>query len=126
MTTSNHHGAQLAALYSLWGGWIEAIGDKRDQLFGGVLDAADCFQSSAFDSLHGFYRSALSNLHSATELVAIGAPGNRSPNDRDYLRWKKQNLGSLPFASCIRKLRGVTNPAMQALMLKPNGWLEAL
>jgi hypothetical protein len=126
LTTSNHHGAELAALRTLWGGWIEAIGDEQDELFSGMLDATDCFQASAFDSLHGFYRSALSNLRSAIELVAIGVLGNLSPNDRDYLRWKKQNLGSLPFASCIRKLRGVTNPAMQALMLKPNGWLEVL
>jgi hypothetical protein len=52
--------------------------------------------------------------------------GNLSPNDRDYIRWKKQNRGSLPFASCNRKLRGVTNTAMQTLIFKPNGWLEAL
>ena len=99
MTTSNHHGAQLTALYSLWGGWIDAIGDKQDELYGGMLDAGDCFQSSAFESLHGFYRSAVSNLRSAIELVAIGVLGNLSPNDRDYLRWNKQNRGSLPFAS---------------------------
>jgi hypothetical protein len=75
LTTSNHHGAQLGTLYSLWGDWVEAIGDKQDGLFAGMLDGADCFQASAFDSLHGFYRSALSNLRSAIELVAIGALG---------------------------------------------------
>ena len=89
LTTSNHHGSQLAALYSLWGDWVEAIGSDHDELFTAMLDAADCLQASTFNSLHGYYRSALSNLRSAIELVAIGTLGNRSPNDVDYLRWKK-------------------------------------
>lgn len=126
LTTSNHHGTQLATLYALWGDWLEAIGDKHDDLFAGMLDAADCFQASTFNSLHGYYRSALSNLRSALELVAIGALGNLSPADKDYLRWKKQNIGSLPFASCLRKLRGATVPAVRASVLKPNGWLDDL
>jgi hypothetical protein len=46
ITTSNHHGTQLAALYTLWGDWLEAIGEKEeDALFSPMLDAADCFQS---------------------------------------------------------------------------------
>lgn len=98
ITTSNHHGSQLAALYLLWGDLLEAIGDEQDELFTGMLDAADCFRASTFDSLHGYYRSALSNLRSALELVVIGSLGNLSPNDKDYLRWKKQNVGSLPFS----------------------------
>src|SRR5258708_3781029 len=76
LTTSNHHGTQLAMLYRLWGDWIDAIGDTQDEFFAGMLDAADCFQASAFDSLHGYYRSAVSNLRSAIELIAIGALGN--------------------------------------------------
>lgn len=126
ITTSNHHGSQLAALYTLWGGWVEAIGDEHDELFTGMLDAADCFQASTFDSLHGYYRSALSNLRSAIELVAIGSLGNLLPNDKDYLRWTKQNLGSLPFASSIRKLRGATAKPISTVILKPNGSIEAL
>lgn len=126
ITTSNHHGSQLAALYLLWGDFIEAIGDEQDELFAGMLDALDCFRASTFDSLHGYYRSALSNLRSALELVAIGSLGNLSPNDRDYLRWKKQNVGSLPFSTAVKKLRGVTNARAQALVFIPKGWLEAL
>jgi hypothetical protein len=126
ITTSNHHGTQLAALYSLWGGWLEAMGDTHDELFSGMLDAADCYQASTFDSLHGFYRSALSNLRSAIELVAIGSLRNHTPSDRDYLRWKKQNVGSLPFASCIGKLRRGTKVALPPSTLEPNSWAEAL
>ena len=126
ITTSNHHGSQLATLYLLWGDLLEAIGDEQDELFAGMLDAVDCFQASTFDSLHGYYRSALSNLRSALELVAIGSLGNLSPNDSDYLRWKKQNVGSLPFSTAMKKLRGVTNAHVQALIFKPKGWLEAL
>jgi hypothetical protein len=103
ITTSNHHGSQLAALQSLWGDWLEAMGDEpHDELFIGMLDAADCFRASTFDCLHGYYRSAIFNLRSAIELVAVGCLGNLSPNDQDYLRWRKQNIGSLPFASCVR------------------------
>jgi hypothetical protein len=60
------------------------------------------------------------------ELVAIGSLGNLSPNDSDYLRWKKQNVGSLPFSTAMKKLRGVTNAHVQALIFKPKGWLETL
>src|SRR5580692_8012910 len=63
LTTSNHHGSQLAALHSLWGDWLDAHGcDYEEELFGAMLDATDCFQSSTFDALHGYYRSATSNL----------------------------------------------------------------
>ncbi len=126
LTTSNHHGSQLAALYSLRDGWLEAIGDDQDELFTGMLDASDSFQASTFDSLHGYYRSALANLRSAVELVAIGTLGNRSPTDTDYIRWKKQNVGSLPFATAVRKLRGATKGPLSAKAFEPNGWLEAL
>jgi hypothetical protein len=126
LTTSNHHGSQLTTLYTLWGDWVEAIGDTQDELFGGMLDAADCFQASAFDSLHGYYRSAVSNLRSAIELIAIGSLGNLAPADPDYPRWKKQNIGGLPFATCIRKLRGATKESIRTTVLKPAGWIEAL
>jgi hypothetical protein len=125
LTTSNHHGAQLETLYSLWGNWIEAIGDERkDELFDGMLDGADCLQACTFDSLHGYYRSAVSNLRSALEVVAIGSLGNLLPNDSDYLRWREHHMGSLPFKSCMRKLRGVTDGPVRTSVLRPGGWLE--
>jgi hypothetical protein len=126
LTTSNHHGRQLATLYALWADWIEAIGDDLDELHGGMLDAADCLQASTFDSLHGYYRSAVANLRSALELIAIGALGNRAPQDKDYVRWKKHNLGSFPFQSCVRKLRGATSGSVPASVLKPGGWADTL
>jgi hypothetical protein len=127
LTTSNHHGSQLAALHSLWGGWLHAIGDDddHDELFTCMLDAAACFQASTFDSLHGYYRSAITNLRSAIELVAIGSLGNRCPTDTDYVRWTKRNVGSLPFATAVKKLRGATKGSVSALAFK-HGWLQAL
>jgi len=119
-TTSNHHGSQLAAAYSLWGDWVEAIGDDHDEMFTGMLDAADCFQASTFNLLHGYYRSALANLRSAIELVAIGSLGNRSPADPGYVRWAKHNIGSLPFATAVRKLRGATKGSTSARGFEPN------
>jgi hypothetical protein len=126
LTTSNHHGKQLATLYGLWGDWIEAIGEDHDELHGSMLDAADCLQASTFDSLHGYYRSAVANLRSALELIAIGALGNLAPQDGDYVRWKKHNLGSFPFQSCMRKLRGATSREVRASVLKPGGWADTL
>jgi hypothetical protein len=80
LTTSDHHGRQLAALHALWSDWLDAMGDDQDELFTGMLDAADCLQGNAFDALHGFYRSAVANLRTTIELVAIGALGNLAPN----------------------------------------------
>ncbi len=91
-----------------------------------MLDASDCFQASTFDSLHGYYRSALANLRSAVELVAIGTLGNHSPTDTDYIRWKKQNVGSLPFATAVRKLRRATKGPLSVKPFEPNGWLDVL
>jgi len=79
LTTSNHHGSQLATLHNLWGDWIRAQGYNHEELSEATLDATDCFQSSTFDALHGYYRSALSNLRSALELVAIGTLGKTPP-----------------------------------------------
>src|SRR5689334_11998588 len=68
---SDHNGTHLRLLYELWSDWIEAIGDPdhRDELFSCMLDANDCLQCANFDLLHGFYRSAISNLRTALELV---------------------------------------------------------
>lgn len=126
LTTSNHHGKQLGTLYELWGDWVEAIGDDHDELSGGMLDAGDCLQASTFGFLHGYYRSAVANLRSAIELIAIGALGNLAPQDKDCVRWKKHNLGSFPFQSCVRKLRGATSGAVPVSVLKPSGRADSL
>ncbi|WP_316203932.1 hypothetical protein [Bradyrhizobium sp. SZCCHNS3051] len=127
LTTSNHHGAQLGTLYGRWADWIDAVDDgQEDELFDGMLEAADCFQASTFDSLHGFYRAAAANLRSALELIAIGALGNLAPKDVDYERWKERNLGSFPFSSCMKKLRGATSGVVRTPVLKAGGWPETL
>jgi hypothetical protein len=124
LCTSNQHGSQLGVLHSLWGRWLEAIGDDKDEeLFTGMLDAADCFQASTFNALHGFYRSGISNLRSALELVAIGTLGNLSPEDKTYFRWKTSSIGSLPFRAVTRKLRRAAKSFDASSLRKP---LEAL
>lgn len=65
LMTSEHHGTKLALLYTLSADWIQVFDyDDRDDLTDAMLDAADWFgfQASVFDSLHGFYRSSISNL----------------------------------------------------------------
>jgi hypothetical protein len=71
--TSNHHGNLLKILYSLWGAWIEAVGENQDFLYDTILDAADEFQATTFNSLAGYYRQAIGCLRSALELITIGA-----------------------------------------------------
>lgn len=75
--------------------------------------------------MHGYYRSALANLRSALELVAIGTLGNLSPNDEVYSRWKK-NEGDLAFPSCRKRLHGAAKEPVRTLLFKQSGWMEGL
>ncbi len=104
---SDHNGSRLKLLHSLWGDWIEAIGDpdKPDEIYNCMLDAADCFQCANFNFLHGFYRTALAELRTAFELVMIGVYGTLNPNDKDYCDWKAGN-GDLNFRRCRKRLFG--------------------
>jgi hypothetical protein len=123
---SNHHGSALKLLNSLSSDWMESVGDplKPDKHFAGMLDAGDCFQCATFDFLHGYYRSALSNLRSALELVTIGAYGNLKPKDPDYLRWSKGG-GDLTFPNSRGRLRKVV-PKPIAWFVKQQSWPEQL
>ncbi len=121
---SNHHGSLLAKLYGLWGDWIEAIGDEQDAMSGAMLDAADCFKSSTFDFLHGFYRSSISNLRTAVELVSIGALGNTDAKNQAYKRWNEAG-GEIPFFGCLRYLRK-TPGGRSAKFISANGIVEQL
>lgn len=88
--TSDHNGHRLALLYSLWDDWIEATAnpEEPDELFDCMLYATDAFQCTNFLFLHGYYRAAMAELRVALELVMIGAYGNLTPNDKDYVIWK--------------------------------------
>lgn len=123
LTTSNHHGRQLQTLYTFWGAWLEAIGEDEDALYGAMLDAADCFQSSTFDALHGYYRSALSNLRAALDVVAIGTVGNLAPTDPVYAKWKAGNA-RLVFPRA--QLRRLTHEPVSSLLFKQDGWMDDL
>ena len=49
LITSEHHGTELALLYTLWADWIQVFEyDDRDELTDAMLDAGDCFQATAF------------------------------------------------------------------------------
>jgi len=78
---SDHNGIRLKLLYSLWGDWVEAIGnpDKPDEIYNCTLDAADAFEGAHFNFLHGYYRVALAELRVALELVLIGTFGSLQP-----------------------------------------------
>jgi hypothetical protein len=127
MRISNHHGAELKLLYSLHGDWIGATGnpEEPDNLFSGMLDAADCFQCATFNFLHGYYRSAISDLRSALELVEIGSFGNVRPDDPVYLRWKAGGA-DLAFPSCRNRLQKAVGGAPLAWFLKAGAWPEQL
>jgi len=85
----------MALLYTLWADWIQVFEyDDRDELTDAMLDAGDCFQASVFDSLHGFYRSSISNLRSVIDVVAVGTLGKLSPKDDAYQKWTEGKSGS--------------------------------
>jgi hypothetical protein len=78
--TSEHHGTELGLLYTLSADWIRVFEyDDRDELTDAMLDARACFLASEFDSLHGFYRSSISNLRSVIDVIAVGTLGKLSP-----------------------------------------------
>lgn len=103
--SSDHHGTCARNLYTLWGDWLNSLGSLRspDELFSCMLDAADCLQCATFELFHGFYRSAISNLRTALELVMIGTFGNLNPTNNSYLQWKNNNY-ELGFSNCRKKL----------------------
>ena len=127
LTASGHHGDELTRLCRLQGDWLHAIGHDIDELYPAMLDAADCFQASVFDSLHGFYRSALSNLRSILDIMAAGALGNIRPSDEVYLRWKAGHSGaSLNFPNCRSRLSRASKDAIHKKFYKQSGWVESL
>ena len=105
---SDHNGIRLKLLYSLWGDWVEAIGnpDKPDEIYNCMLDAADAFEGAHFNFLHGYYRVALAELRVALELVLIGTFGSLQPNDARYIEWNK-GIGELRFTRLRRNLSGI-------------------
>jgi hypothetical protein len=104
---SDHNGVRLKLLYSLWSDWIEAVGnpDQPDEIFGCLLDAADCFQCANFNFLHGYYRAAMAELRVALELVMIGTYGALNPTDPKYADWKSGS-GELGFTRCRKYFSG--------------------
>jgi hypothetical protein len=128
LTTSGHHGTELALLHTLWADWNQVFDhDDRDQLTDAMLDAGDCFQASGFDSLHGFYRSARSNLRSAIDVVAAGVLGKLSPKDYAYEKWTKGRTGSSPnFLNLRSRLSKLCVRPEERAILKQDRWISAL
>ena len=127
LTTSGHHGKELDLLHTLWGDWIHIIGHDRDELSDAMLDAADCFQASAFDALHGFYRSSISNLRSVIDVVAVGTLGKLSPKDDAFQRWAEgKPRASLNFLNLRSRLSKACAKPEERALFKQNAWVSAL
>ena len=128
LMTSEHHGTELALLYTLWADWIQVFEyDDRDDLTDAMLDAGDCFQATVFDSLHGFYRSSLSNLRSVIDVVAVGTLGKLSPKDDAYQKWTEGKSGSsLNFLNLRSRLSKVCVKPEERALFKQDGWISAL
>ena len=124
---SDHNGLRLQLMYQLGEDWVEAIGDpdEPDEIFNFLLEAADCFQGTTFNFLHGFYRIALTELRTALELVMIGTYGALYPTDKDYLEWKSGQSENFGFTRCRKRLFGNLKKA-QAKWMFEDGELLAL
>ena len=88
ITTSNHHGNLLKILFDLGSTWIEAVGEDQDYLFDTIIDAADEFDATTFNSLHGFYRQAIGCLRNALEQVIIGTYCQVCGKATDFKHWR--------------------------------------
>jgi hypothetical protein len=114
--TSDHHGRYLKLLERLQGDWIKAVGTfDLDELSGCMLGTLECFQCATFDFLHGYYRSALSNLRSALELTIIGVYGNINPTGDKYQNWKNGS-SLLSFTPTRREV-------WKVIRGHPNDWI---
>lgn len=88
ITTSNHHGTALKQLYKTWRAWIEAIGQDADPLFDTILDACDEYEAAVFNSLHGYYRTAIGGLRNALELATIGSYAQVCGKPLEFAEWR--------------------------------------
>lgn len=86
--TSNYHGTALKQLSELWDAWIESYGDDHDCMFAVMLDAADDFQAATYTALAGYYRLSISALHSALEIVSIGAWAQVCGKQKEFDSWR--------------------------------------
>jgi hypothetical protein len=92
-----------------------------------MMDAADCFQACVFDSLHGFYRSSLSNLRSVIDVVAVGTLGKLSPNEDAYQKWAKGKTGSSHnFLNLRSRLSKLCAKSQERVLFRQDGWITAL
>jgi hypothetical protein len=76
LRTSDQHGSQVAQLNILWSRWIQTLPLQREAapyIFNAAWDAADDFNASIFNALHGYYRQGMANLRSALEGVTLAA-----------------------------------------------------
>lgn len=125
LTTSGHHGSELARLHSLWLDWIHVIGFDRDELTDAMLDAADCFQASLFDCLHGFYRSSISSLRTAIDIIAVGTLGKFRPEDDAFQKWVGGTSGSsMNFLNLRSRLSKLSLKQEERALFKQDGWIS--
>lgn len=85
--TSDHSGKILGEVNWLCGRWIEVADETEEALFSPMLDAHDDLQSSIFDALHGYYRSAFSAFRNVIEVITIGTCGALTHTPR-YKKWQ--------------------------------------
>jgi hypothetical protein len=105
ITTSDHHGTELKAMYELWASFIESLGDKQDVMWHTMLDMADELQASLFNSLCGYYRVASACLRSALELATIGVYFQLCSGLSEYLEWRKGKCEASFGMACDHLLR---------------------
>lgn len=93
--TTNHHGTEARILHSLWGAWLEAMGDDPEHfdLVGtSMLDATDEFQAATFNLLCGFYRQAIGCLRNVLDVVSIGAYCQAFGKALEFTQWREGTL----------------------------------
>jgi hypothetical protein len=76
LRTTDQHGKQLAQLNGLWSRWVQTLPLKPEAasfMFNAAWDAADDFNVSTFNTMHGYYRQGLANLRGALEGLTLAA-----------------------------------------------------
>src|SRR5215475_6421597 len=70
LRTTDQHGSQLAQLNGLWSRWVQTLPLELEAtpfMFNAAWDAANDFNVSTFNAMHGYYQQGLANLRGALE-----------------------------------------------------------
>jgi hypothetical protein len=85
--TTNDRGSSVYLLHHLHSAWIEAM-PEGPMVGYAMLDAADAFDASLFNLVHGYYKQALGALRDGLEVMAIACLCELTADAAAWAAWE--------------------------------------